>query len=112
MAKLTSKHLLKACDLAEKAEKRIEVRGYKRKYRQDRWECGTSCCIHGFAYLLAKGKPLPKTRRDLDTAISEEDYLDIPSRKRNLVISYLMDIDSSPSEVREILNKKARKRAK
>lgn len=50
-----------------------EIAGEQREYGQSDWDCGTACCLHGAAHLLARGRPT-------DDEPDASDYADFPLR--------------------------------
>lgn len=48
---ITLDHVKQAIEMAEAGE------GFGRKYDQKKWDCGTACCVAGFASLIATGQP-------------------------------------------------------
>jgi hypothetical protein len=97
---LTISDLIKGCKLAIKARKKpVRVGRFSRLYSQvahmvpnrkvsNPWDCGTACCIHGFAHLSrfkrpTKGGPQRKDYNDLgeDLGYTVRDYLSWPSSK-------------------------------
>lgn len=95
---LTKADLLAACDLAERAiEQPVEVNGCTRLYDQREWDCGTACCIHGFASLHAgNGHATEGPQCD--------DYGDLPGEVRNGVLSVLWSTGGTPALVRRVLS--------
>ena len=55
---VTIDHVKQACQWAKTAgETPKPIDGLERRYRQDNWDCGTSCCVWGAASLLAGNGP-------------------------------------------------------
>jgi len=57
---ITSEHLRAAIVWAERAEAEPQppADGVEaRHYGQRVWDCGTACCLHGAAHLIARGEP-------------------------------------------------------
>lgn len=92
---ITSAHLLAALAWAEGACTPAQLAG--RSYNQEEWDCGTACCIHGAAHLLARGEPATH-RPDL------EDYADLPPPIRDGVVSVLKSPGGTPALVRRVLS--------
>lgn len=86
-APLTSEHLREAAEWAIRARaagKSVPIDGHERSYDQRYWSCGTSCCIHGAAHLLARG-------RETEFGPSEFDYRDLSTETRRNIINELWD---------------------
>jgi hypothetical protein len=95
MAGITREHLVAACAWA--AHEREEAALAGREYLQARWDCGTACCIHGAAAILAG-------REDAKRGPQEDDYTDLPEAIRDGVLSVLYSHGGTPALVRRVLS--------
>lgn len=95
LAPITSAHLLAALDWAEGRSTPPQLAD--RAYDQELWDCGTACCIHGAAHLLARGAYATHGPAD-------EDYADLPPTIRDGVVSVLMSRGGTPALVRRVLS--------
>lgn len=88
---LTKEDLLAACDWAERD-------GYLhgRMYDQQDWDCGSACCLHGAAHLIAYGEPAKG-------GPSDDDYGDLRSDIRAGVISVLWSPGGTPELIRRVI---------
>lgn len=97
MVNLTSEHLLEACDWAESGKQldipELAVRSYKQVF----WDCGTTCCLHGAASIIAGRGPT-------DIGPNDADYKDLPDVLRAGVLSVLRSGGGSPDLLRRVLN--------
>lgn len=99
---ITKEHLLAACDDAERAtEAPIDTPAGPRRYCQSLWDCGSACCIHGFARLRAYGKPARG-------GPNPEDYSDLPDDILDGVLSVLWSQGGTPDLVRRVLSRDIR----
>lgn len=97
---LTSVHLRQAIRLAEQSAASIAVPvtdGYRRRYDQSVWDCGTICCLHGFANLIGRGEPA-------DHGPMQADYRDLDPVIRDGVLSVLNSSGGTPDLLRRVLD--------
>jgi len=107
-AVITKDHLLRALDWADnsRANARDKYRGavaalngYRAVYQQDTWgnteepECGTACCVHGAAHLLARGEVA-------GAGPQPGDYEDMNYIARAATILLMTDGESEPKQMR------------
>lgn len=58
---ITIEHIKQACHWAiSAASEARSIAGYLRAYNQKTWDCGTTCCIWGAAWLAVYGRPYLK----------------------------------------------------
>jgi len=96
---LTSEHLREALAWSERASEEPQplAEGVgPRRYRQREWDCGTACCLHGAAHLIALGVPA-------SCGPSRGDYADLPAAVRDGVISVLSSTGGTPELLRRVL---------
>lgn len=101
---LTSAHLQVAAEWAIRARKvgkAIPIDGAKRKYRQSKWDCGTACCLHGAAHLIARGTPTTYPPDD------HKDYADLDLPTYHKVMDILWDPTGTPEDLLAVLDRKA-----
>lgn len=95
---ITSEHLRAILPWAEQsANAPHEINGAKRRYNQNEWDCGTSCCMHGAAVLLATGQPATYGPTD-------DDYRDLSDETRDGVMSLLRSPGGTPELIRRVLD--------
>ena len=97
---ITREQLRQACYLAiasRASGEAVTVKGHHRFYNQRFYECGSACCIHGFAHLLRYGKPFePGLVRGIESYYMEG----IPSR----CFDVLKSENGKPETILRILN--------
>lgn len=71
------------------------------QYEQTHWSCGTSCCVHGAAHILARGS-------DTDEGPTDHDYTDLPEPYRTLVIGILRSTRGRPAQVIDLIDRARR----
>lgn len=101
MPAVTQEHLREACALARLAREEgraVCVGREERRYDQSVWDCGTACCIHGYAMILARG---PHCDRK---APGTGDYDDLPHGMRNGVLSVLGSSNGTPELAERVLD--------
>lgn len=90
---LTKGDLIAACAMAESAMNGpIQTPWGQREYHQAHWDCGTACCIHGFA-ASAAGRPL--SSHMADNMPLEDDYEDC-----RVAAQALHNAEAEPATVR------------
>lgn len=94
MNPITKEHLLAACNWADGLSTPNALAA--RKYVQANWSCGTACCIHGAAHIIARGE-------DTTTGPTTGDYEDLAPGVRDGVLSVLASAGGTPDLVRRVL---------
>lgn len=98
LVNLTKEDLLEGCRMAKLAQLKggpIKIGGHYRSYDQREWDCGTSCCIHGFATIVKFGGPCTY-------APTENDYKDLGDL-RDSVIDLLFEEGTTPELVEDVI---------
>ena len=112
-ASITKEHLLKALDWAQEQVDNgyglKPLNGFSAKYDQNEWgaavkpvydseepECGTSCCVHGAAHLLARGFMA-------DGPPHSSDYDFLPENTRVVLRTLMRSYTSKPAEMRYVI---------
>jgi carbonic anhydrase/acetyltransferase-like protein (isoleucine patch superfamily) len=97
---LTRDDLIVACQLADLASLNgvVKTACGVRGYEQSTWECGTACCIHGFAHISAIG-------RHTDGGPMHLDYQDLEPSVRDGVLSVLSSSNGTTDLIRRVLTR-------
>lgn len=95
MNEITLDHIRAAAEWAKQASKPYPIDGLTRQYKQDSWDCGTSCCIWGAASILAGNGPT--------TTGPEDDWASDGQRK--IIVGLLRSSKSTPEQVLLILGR-------
>lgn len=101
MQPITKDHLVEACHWAIKARSNqlpTPLDGHARYYDQGTWDCGTACCIHGAAHIIAKGFPAY-------CRPTYGDYVELPEDVREEVLILLGESDTEPEHILNLLER-------